>query len=356
MELVAQGFEAADLEAAVELCYQQRWTDGLPVIPPTRGAVERIINYIKRDPKEVVGIIAPRDGIATIEAIAINCVMAGCKPEYVPIVITAIEAICEEQFNLNGVQTTTHSCAPLVIVSGPAVKQLGFNTKECAFGHGCRPSATIGRAVRLVLWNVGAGIPGEPCKTTLGHPGYYSFCVAEDADANPWEGLNVEYGFTADDTLVTVASVEGPRLVGTGGGYSPAEDVMFMIADSIAMLGCNNIAGGDLAMVMSPMAAKNLSSAGLSKADVKRGIARLATRAVRDVKRRRSISEDHPMHWSKIADPNNDDALFPFVRSVDNLIMLVAGGWGSGGAFCAVCPGWGANRSRTVRRRVVFPA
>ncbi len=355
MDLAAAQYEAADLEAAIEFCYEQRWTDGLPVVPPTRGAVERIIDYVKRDPHEVIGIIAPRDGVATIENIAINCVMAGCKPEYAPIVIAVLEAICEEKFNLNGVQTTTHSCAPLVMVSGPAVKQLGFNTKECAFGHGCRPSAAIGRAVRLVLWNVGAGIPGEPCKTTHGHPGYYSFCVAEDADANPWEGQNVEYGFNANDTVVTVSAVEGPRLCGTGGGYSPAEDVMFLIADSIATLGANNVAGGDLVVALSPMAAKNLSGAGLDKAQVKEGIMRNATRAVRDVKRRRSISEEHPMHWSKIADASNDDARFPFVRGVDNLIMLVTGGWGSGGAFCSVCPGWGAFRSRTVHRRVAFP-
>lgn len=271
MDLAATQFESTDIDAAVEFCYEQRWTDGLPVIPPTRGAVERIINHVKRDPNEVVGIIAPRDGVATIEAIAINCVMAGCKPEYVPIVIAVIEAICEEKFNLNGVQTTTHSCAPLVMVSGPAVKQLGFNTKECAFGHGCRPSATVGRAVRLVLWNVGTGIPGEPCKTTHGHPGYFSYCVAEDADANPWEGQNVEYGFTKYDTVASVAAVEGPRLAGTGGGYSPAEDVMFLIGDSIATLGANNVAGGDLVVALSPMAAKNLSSAGLTKMDVKQG-------------------------------------------------------------------------------------
>ena len=129
MELTSHIYEAADLEAAVELCYQQKWTDGLPVVPPTRGAIERILEYLRRDPGEVIGTVAPRNGIATIEKIAINCTMAGCKPEYVPIVIAALEAVLEERFNLNGVQTTTHACAPLCIVSGPAVKTLGFNTK-----------------------------------------------------------------------------------------------------------------------------------------------------------------------------------------------------------------------------------
>src|SRR3990167_939490 len=178
MQLESTLVEVADVESAIEFCYQQRWTDGLPVVPPTRGATERIIEYLRRDPKDVIGIIPPRNGVATIEKIAVNSVMAGCKPEYVPFVIAAIEAMLEERFNLNGVQTTTHCCAPIVIVSGPAVKKLGFNTKEGAFGHGCRPSATIGRAVRLILWNIGGGYPGEPCKTTLGHPGNFSFCVA----------------------------------------------------------------------------------------------------------------------------------------------------------------------------------
>ena len=166
-------------------------------MPPTRGAIEHILKHLKRDPGEVVGVVPPRNGVATIEKIAINCVMAGCKPEYVPIVIAAVEAVLEEEFNLNGVQTTTHACAPLIVVSGPAVKKSRVQLKEGSLGHGCRAAATIGRALRLVLWNIGGGFPGEPCKTTLGHPGYFSFCVAEDQDANPWEALHVERGFDA---------------------------------------------------------------------------------------------------------------------------------------------------------------
>jgi len=356
VQLASRIFEANDMAAAVEFCFEQKWTDGLPVVPPTPDAVERILDYLKRDPHEVVGVIQPRDGIATIETIAINCVMAGCKPEYVPIVIAAIEAMVDESFNLNGVQTTTHGCAPLVIVSGPAVKRLAFNTRECAFGHGCRASATIGRAVRLVLWNIGGGFPGEPCKTTQGHPGYYSFCVAEDAETNPWEPLQVERGFGADDTIVTIAAVEGPRLIGNGAGYGPAEDVLYVLADSIATLGSPQISGGDMVLVLAPMAAKNLADAGYSKLDVKRELARLATRPVREVRHRRSIAESHPLHWNKLADPNDDDARVPFIRDVERLIMLVAGGWGSGSAFSSLCPGWGARRAHPLSRRVTFPS
>ena len=355
MQLASPVYEVNDVAAAVEFCFEKRWTDGLPVIPPTPDAVERIISYLGRDPDEVIGIIPPRDGVATIETIAINCVMAGCRPEYVPIVIAAFEAMLDDRFNLNGVQTTTHGCAPLAIVSGPAVREFGFNTKECAFGHGDRASGTIGRAIRLILWNIGGGFPGEPCKTTQGHPGYWSFCIAEDPDNNPWEPLHVERGFKAEDTVVTIVAVEGPRLIGNGAGYGPAENVLYVLADCIANLGSPQISGGDMALVLAPMAAKNLANAGYSKAQVKERLKELSTRPVRDVKHRHSIAEIHPLHWNKLADPNDDNARVPFLRSVDNLVLTVAGGWGSGSAFSSLCPGWGASRAKNVSRKVTFP-
>ncbi|HYC46673.1 MAG TPA: hypothetical protein VED01_14465 [Burkholderiales bacterium] len=355
MDLTSEVFEVDDFEKAVELCYEQRWTDGLPVIPPTRGAIERVIEYLGRRPADMIGVIPPANRVATIENIAVNSVMAGCKPEYVPFVIAAIEAMLEERFNLNGVQTTTHNCAPLVTISGPGVKTVGFNTREGSFGHGCRASASIGRAVRLILWNVGGGYPGEPCKTTLGHPGYYSFCVAEDQDSNPWEPTHVESGFAAEDTVVTVTAAEAPHSIATGAGYRPAADVLYVIADAIAVLGSANVSGGEMVLVLGPMAAKNLADAGLGRADVKRELMRLATRPVREVKHRHSIATTHPMHWSNIVDPNDDEARVPFIRGPENLVLLVSGGWGSGVGFSALCPGWGALGGYTVRRRVEFP-
>ena len=355
MELASKIFEVNDFDSAVDFCYAQRWTDGLPVIPPTRGAVERILDYLQRDPHEVVGIMPPRNGVATIEKIAINCMMAGCRPEYVPVVIAAVQAMLEDRFNLNGVQTTTHSCAPLVMVSGPVVKRLGFNTREGVFGHGCRASAAIGRAVRLILWNGGGGYPGEPCKTTHGHPGYFSFCVAEDQESNPWEPLHVDFGFEAGASVVTVTATQAPNTLGSGAGYSSADDVLFVLADLISALGTNNVSGGDMVLALGPMAAKNLADAGFTKLQVKEEIMRLATRSVRDMRRRRGISEEHPMHWSKVADPSDDEARVPLIRSLENLVMLVTGGWGSGGAFCSLCTGWGSPGGFTVTRQIRFP-
>ncbi len=357
MELLSPLHSADDLDAAVEYCYAQRWTDGLPVVPATRAPVERMLAYLGRDPQEVVGIIPPRNGIATIEKIVINCVMAGCRPEYVPVVIAAVKAMLEERFNLNGVQTTTHNCAPLVVVSGPAVKALGFNTKEGALGHGSRADAAIGRAVRLVLWNIGGGYPGEPCKTTHGHPGYHSFCVAEDQDANPWEPLHVERGYAPEESVVTVTATEAPHSVGTGSGDRPAEDVLMILADSIAVLGsCVAQGGGNVVVVLGPMTAGNLAASGRSKMEVKQEIARLAKRKVRDMKRRRvSFPPSHPLHWSHLTNAEDDNALVPFIREPDDLLIFTTGGWGSPGGISSICPGWGGFGGFTVSQAIEWP-
>ncbi|MEE8442569.1 MAG: hypothetical protein V3S37_02365 [Dehalococcoidia bacterium] len=355
MSLQSHTFEVPDIAAAVELCYERGWTDGLPVVPPTQEAIERVIQYLGRDPKEVVGTVPPRNGVATIEKIAINCVMAGCKVEYVPVVIGAVEAMLEEPFNLNGVQTTTHCCAPLVIVSGPAVEKLEFGTKESALGHGSRANATIGRAVRLILWNIGGGYPSEPCKTTHGHPGYYSFCIAEDQETNLWEPLHAGRGFDAGETVVTVTAVEAPHSVGTGAGYSSSDEVLFVLADAIASLGSNNLSGGDMVLAFSPMVTRNLAGSGLSKLDVQEELMRLAVRPVHEVRRHKSIAEVSPFHWNKIADPDDDDALVPFVRQPGNLVIVNTGGWGSGGGFASLFPGWGSLGGLTQSKVVRFP-
>src|SRR3954468_13413424 len=299
--------EAEDLESAVELCYRENWTDGLPVIPATEPALRKILDYLKRDPQEVVGIIPPRRGIATIEKIAINCVMAGCLPEYVPVVLAALEAMLEPDFNLEGVQTTTNPCAPLVMVGGPAVKTLGFNTKDCALGHGSRANAAIGRAVRLILWNIGGGYPGAPCRTTHGHPGYYSFCIAEDADTNPWEPLQVTRGFKKDDTVVTVTAVDAPHATASGALVNSSDQVLTQIADAIARLGSNNVYGGHTVLVFGPMAAKNLADGGYDKARVAEELKKRATRPASEVRANKGAEHMPADEYAKLLAMKDDE-------------------------------------------------
>ncbi len=186
--------EGTDL---IEWYFEQGWTDGLPVVPPTRERVDAVVEALGGDTDFVECKVPPRHGSLSREVLAINMVMAGCKPEYAPVVRAAMLALTADAFNLNGVQATTHMAAPLLIVNGPIAREIGMNGDCNAFGSGNRANATIGRALRLVLLNVGGGWPGELDKSTLGHPGKYTYCVAENEAASPWAPYHVEKGFSA---------------------------------------------------------------------------------------------------------------------------------------------------------------
>jgi hypothetical protein len=346
--------DVADLEAAVELCYERNWTDGLPVVPPTAPAIERILTYLNRDPQSVVGVVPPRNGIATIEKIAINCVMAGCKPEYAPIVIAALEAALEPDFNLAGVQTTTNPCAPLIMVSGPAVRRLGFNTKDCAIGHGSRANGAIGRALRLILWNIGGGYPGEPCRTTHGHPGYWSYCVAEDDETCPWDPLQVSLGFERGDTSVTVVAVDGPHATNTGALLNSPEQVMTVIADGVGRLGTNNMLGGSMALILSPMSAKRLAEGGYTRESLADAVVARSTRPAGQLRQHRFIDHMLPPVRARL-DALKDDEPFAYFEDPNKIAILVTGSWGAVGGYAAICPGWGHFGGHPQTRRVQFP-
>ena len=166
----------------IELAYEAGWTDGLPVVPPTKEKVNRFVDKIDCPPDELIGEIPPKGGRATIEKIATNAVMAGCLPEHLPVVIAAIEALLMPRFNLASVQCSTHIATPLVIVNGPIAKELCMNWGINCFGQGNRANATIGRAVKLVLTNLGGALPGDEDRATFGHPGKYTYCIAENGE------------------------------------------------------------------------------------------------------------------------------------------------------------------------------
>ena len=188
----------------VEWYFEQGWTDGLPVVPPTPEKVEAMVAALGGQPEEVEARVPPRWGNLTREVLAINMVMAGCKPEYAPVVRAAMLAMCDPHFNLNGIQATTHMAAPLLVVNGPIRSEIGLNAGANVFGSGNRANATIGRAIRLVLLNVGGAWPGELDKSTLGHPGKYTFCIAENEEASPWEPFHVQHGYHKDESTVSI--------------------------------------------------------------------------------------------------------------------------------------------------------
>src|SRR5947208_4011643 len=200
-----------DLDAdAIESLYARGVTDGLPVVPPTRRLVELAVAASGREAGELVALVPPNYGRATVEKIAINSVMAGCRPEYLPVVIAAVEAVCDEAFDLHGVSATTNAPWPLVIVGGPIRTALDINCGAGVFGSGWRANATIGRALRLVCVNVGGATPGVVSMSTLAHPGRYTYCIGEREEASPWEPLAVEQGLPPGPSTVCVLAADAP--------------------------------------------------------------------------------------------------------------------------------------------------
>ena len=332
MQLASPVHEVADLNAFIEMAYAEGWTDGLPVYPPTDEAVSAMVAYVNRNPGEVIGVVPPGEGIATIEKIAINAVMAGCKPEYLPIVITAVEAMLDPRFELLRVQATTAGPAPLAIISGPVVKQLGFNYGAGAFtGTGHRPNATIGRAIRLILWNIGYGRPGQMSQATMGHPARYSYLIAERPpdDGNPWEPFHVTNGLQPEDNAVSMFPSVTHYQITPAIGTQTFENSVYVIVDSICHLG-NFRAATQKLLVLNPQGVQILHAAGWTKAAFRDLIASRSVRAVRDIKRTGGLSVTYKHHWTKMVDPADDDALVPSMPpGPDGLQILVSGGWGS---------------------------
>ena len=186
-----------------EAFHARRWTDGLPIVPPTPERVQAMIAGSGRAAGETVAVVPPRWAEATVENLAINAVMAGCKPEYMPLLVAAVEAACDPAFGLYSIQATTHPCAVAMVVSGPIVDRIGLNYRHGSMGPGFRANATIGRTMRLMLLNVGGGLPGSGDQSTQGNPGKYSYCFAENEAATPWEPFRVARGFSAADSVVT---------------------------------------------------------------------------------------------------------------------------------------------------------
>ena len=259
----------ANFEAVQELYLERGWTDGLPIVPPTIERVEAMLAATPRDPQEIIGEIPPNWGSATVEKLAINAVMAGCKPKYLPVVIAAVEAMCDPLFNLYAIQATTHPCAPLIIVNGPICDELGLHGGSGAYGPGWRPNATIGRSVRLAQLNVGGARPGVGDMSTQGAPSKYTYCVAENQEANPWEALHIERGFGAEQSTVTVLAGEPPHNINDHSGSS-AEDILTIVAGAISITGANNAyTGGETLLALGPEHAATIADDGFGKREIR---------------------------------------------------------------------------------------
>lgn len=260
-----------DLDAINRLYRERRWSDGLPVVPPTVERVERMLHHARRTRHDVVARVAPGYGAATVERIAVNAVMAGCEPEYLPVLIAATQAAADPEFNLQGIQATTNPVAVWIIVNGPIAKRLGVTASFNCIGQGAWANVTIGRALRLILQNIGGALPGEMDRATHGQPGKLSFCCAENEEASPWEPLHVERGFGAGDDAVTVVGAEGTMNMNTHSKDGP--ELVRVIAETMIHPASNEyVHGGEPWLLLSPEHADVFKRAGLTKALLKQAL------------------------------------------------------------------------------------
>lgn len=262
--------EASPLAAFAE-AYRLGWTDGLPIIPPTEECVADMIVAAGRPPDEVIASLPPSNGAATTEKIAINAVMAGCLPEYMPALVATVEAISETPFNLDGVQATTNPAGVALVFNGPVRKQLDINCERNCLGQGWRANATLGRAIRLIMLNVGGGKPGASDKAIHGFPGKYTFCFGEMEEGSPWDPLHVERGFKRQDSTVTVVAAAGTSNCVLG-NFLTIEAMLDVMANSMSYVGNSNVilGGGEPLVILTPAHAELASNKGMSKPDVKR--------------------------------------------------------------------------------------
>jgi hypothetical protein len=338
-DLTSARHEVRDALAAVEFFYQQGWTDGLPIVPPTEARVLEFLAAAGREPAAVVGTIPNRNTTLTAEKVAINALMAGCLPTYMPLVVAAVEAMLEDRYNAHASTASTAGAAPLLIVNGPIVDQIGLNSRDNVFGPGWRANATIGRAIRLILMNVFRAQPGVMDKATLGHPGKYSYCIAENEKLGAWAPLHVERGLPPGSSAVTVFAAEAPMFVMNGAVNQP-EQIANSLVDSLTRGVPRSAHCG---LVICPEHLEVFSQHGWSKRDLRVYVAERATRTVAAAKR---------TGWMR-GEPSEADesTLLRWFDHPDKLLVVVAGG--DTAAVSAVIPPWvGGVASDPVTRAI----
>jgi hypothetical protein len=320
---------------------QQGWTDGLPVIPPTEDLVRMMLEASPAPAEQVLGQLPPRNGTVTVEKVAINAVMAGCQPNYFPVVLAAVKAVLQPQFNAGAITTTTGGAAPVVLVSGPMVKRIGIHSGTAVLGSGHRANTTIGRALRLTMRNLGGATADTMEKSTHGWPGKYTMCLAENAERNPWEPLHVELGFAPDVSIAVVVAARGIITVVESSQESGLGDLETLVS-SMRGEGISGYyyqaRGASPVVVLGPEHAAEIAAAGFGRKEVKEYIfqhARMPLQHLRD--RGHWGARSWPEAWEQ----QPEDFLVPLVISPDTLILVVAGGDGRHSSWF---PAWSATQ------------
>ncbi len=343
--LQARKIELAESEDIMEACFERGWSDGLPLVPPTPLRVTRMLSSTDRSANEIVGSVPPDNRPCTIEKIAINAVMAGCKPDYLQVVIAALRAALKDEFCMHGLLCTTYFSTPVMIVNGPITKQIGMNSGVNALGQGNRANATIGRALQLIVRNVGGGIPGGIDRATLGNPGKYTFCFCEDESDAEWPSLSMDRGYTREDSVVNLFA---------GSGVQPFVDQQSRQPESLAKNLANSLRSvantrsfgmADAIIVISPEHRRVLRECGWTKPNLKQALYdELKTPGADIIRGKDGIAEGMPEKFKDIMlNKFRDDGLH------------IVGAGGKAGMFSAIISGWlasGEKGSQMVSQQI----
>ena len=346
--LLSRRLDIAESDDVHEFLFDQGFTDGLPVVPPTPERVTRMLTGTKRDRADVVAVVPPNLAECTVEKVAINAVMAGAEPAYLPVIIAAVEAACTDAFNIHGVLATTWLAGPIVIVNGPVRHRIGMNMRANAMGQGNRANAAIGRALQLVVRNVGGGRPGGVDRATLGGPHKYTCCFAEYEERSPWEPLHVERGFEPGDSTVTLFAGSGPQPIADQLSRE-ARPLVTSIALGLESLWHPKVHNfGETFLVISPEHVDTIAASGWSKDDIRERIQEATSRPLRELVRGGKTEEG----MAPPTDPAQLDALIPKFRSAKEINIVVAGS--EAGKFSHVLGNWvsGAMGSVSVTRKI----
>jgi hypothetical protein len=343
-QLRSRRVELSALEDEIEALFDRGWSDGLPVVPPTPARVLRMLAGTSRAPDEVVGVVPPNLAEVTVEKVAVNAVLAGCRPEYLPVVLAAVHAACTDEFNAHGLLATTWGAGPAIVVNGPVARSIGMNSGGNALGQGNRANLTIGRALQLVIRNVGGGRPGEVDRAALGQPGKVGFCFAEDERGSPWEPLSVSRGVAPDTSAVTVFAAEGARGLADQISRTPESLARSLAAGLRGVAHPKLVTGFDATLVVCPEHARVFAQAGWSRATLEAALGdALVLRPAEIARGADGIEEGVPAQLATRALP----------KFRPGGLMIVHAG-GAAGMFSTVIGGWvgGPGGSQPVTTEV----
>ena len=352
--LRARRIEIASADDEFEFMFDQGFSDGFPLVPPTPERVIRMLSGTSRDPQEVVATVAPNMGEATVEKVAINAVMAGCKTEYFPVVLTALEAACTDEFNIHGVMATTMGASPVMVVSGPIRERIGMNMKLSALGQGNRANATMGRALRLAIRNIGGAKPGGTERPTLGNPMKFTMCFAEWEERSPWEPLHVERGFDESDSVVTLfCMTSGPTLIVDQTSLHAKQLASSMAMALESVLHPKAYMGSDTLLVVCPEHIDTMMRDGeYSKQQLKDQILESTKKPIRELVQDENSGVGIPPDKFESMPEEMQNADLPKFASADNIHIVVAGS--EAGKFSGAFHGWltGPGGSIVVSRKI----